>query len=141
MSLSSIPKPLRDAVRTRDQHRCTYCGVLQAGQAALFHIDHVIPRSKGGATSLDNLALQCPHCILRKSDKIDWSDPQSGQRVRLFHPLVDRWVDHFALSEDGMLAGKTEIGRATIEALSMNDPWPKSARALQIATGFLAVYR
>src|SRR5580698_8745089 len=68
----------------------------QFGQAASFHIDHIMPRSKNGPTSIDNLATQCPSCSLRKSDKTEWPDPETGTSTRLFHPLRDGWEDHFA---------------------------------------------
>jgi hypothetical protein len=127
------------AVSNRDSSRCRYCGILQAGQVAVFHIDHIVPRSKGGATILDNLALQCPHCSLRKSNKMDGRDPESGLVARLFHPLHDRWEDHFSLMRDGTIAGQSDIGRATIEALQMNDSGPRWARSFQISAGLLKV--
>ncbi|HEX4054125.1 MAG TPA: hypothetical protein VHX86_07660 [Tepidisphaeraceae bacterium] len=57
--------------------------------------------------------------------------------VRLFHPLSDRWEEHFILNDDGTIGGNTPIGRATAIALAMNDPWPRSARAMQIGAGWL----
>ena len=50
MSLSAIPKSLRRRVLDRDQGRCQYCHLSQIGQGAVFHVNHIIPRSKGGAT-------------------------------------------------------------------------------------------
>ena len=44
---------------------------------------------------------------------------QTGTRIRLFHPRLDDWNEHF--SWDGpRLTGLTAIGRATIEALKLN---------------------
>lgn len=43
----------------------------------MFHIDHIIPRSKGGATELENLALQCPGCSLHKATRTAVVDPVS----------------------------------------------------------------
>ena len=137
MSLSAIPRPLRAAVAERDDGRCRYCGLLQTGQAATFHVDHVLPRSRGGATATDNLVLQCPCCSLRKSDKTDGEDPLSRRRVPLFHPLREARADHFRLRPDGECVGLTPTGRATAEALGMNDPLPKTARALQVMLGLL----
>jgi hypothetical protein len=62
VSLSAIPKPLREAVMKRDAGRCRYCGLAQIGQAT---------------------------------------------------------------------------ARATIDALAMNDLWPRAARALQISVGLI----
>ena len=49
-------------------------------------------------------------------------DPQTKKRVPLFHPRQHNWETHFAWSEDGMyIIGLTATGRATIEALQMNN--------------------
>ena len=37
---------------------------------ALFQIDHIVPMSKGGKTTLENLQILCRVCNLRKSDKL-----------------------------------------------------------------------
>jgi hypothetical protein len=137
MSSPAIPKALRLLVFERDGGRCAYCRVLQIGQSAIFHVDHIRPRAKGGRTVEDNLALQCPHCSLRKSDKIDAADPQSGAVVRLFHPRTDAWNDHFRMGADGTIEGRRDMGRATVVALAMNDIWPRSARELQLSAGWM----
>jgi hypothetical protein len=50
------------------------------------------------------------------------ADPESGLTVRLFHPRLDRWSDHFRWSPSNptILLGLTPCGRATIERLQMN---------------------
>lgn len=60
-----IPREVADAVYSRDQGRCVYCGSTENLQ-----FDHIIPFSKGGATSLENLQLLCQKCKLEKSNKI-----------------------------------------------------------------------
>jgi hypothetical protein len=135
VSLSAIPKALRAAVAERDGGRCCYCHLRQVGQAAVFHVDHVVPRSRGGPTEEDNLASQCPACSLRKASKTAAVDPASGEVVALFHPLRQRWEEHFRVDPDGTCIGLSPTGRATVEALRMNDPLPRTARALQIAAG------
>lgn len=131
MSLSSIPRPLRLLVAERDAGLCRYCGIRQFGQVAVFHVDHVLPRSKGGATTFDNLVLQCPHCSLHKSNKTSAVDPDTGMIAPLFHPLQQAWGEHFEAKNDGTCLGRTPCGRATAKALKMNDSIPKTARALQ----------
>jgi hypothetical protein len=135
VSLSKIPQTLRAAVAERDRGQCQYCHLLQVGQGAAFHVDHVWPHSLGGLTALDNLALQCISCSLHKSNKGSGRDPETGQDTPLFHPLRHVWSAHFSLLRDGACVGKTAIGRATIEALRMNDSMPKTARALQLILG------
>lgn len=60
-----IPREVVDAVYKRDQGRCVYCGSTENLQ-----LDHIIPFSKGGATSVENLQLLCQKCNLEKSNKI-----------------------------------------------------------------------
>ncbi len=69
MSAEHVPASLQRRVRERARERCEYCGIAQELQEATFHIDHVVPRVEGGATSLDNLALACASCSLRKGPR------------------------------------------------------------------------
>jgi hypothetical protein len=39
--------------------------------------------------------------------------------VRLFHPWLDLWTEHFAF-EGAVIVGLTPIGRATVQVLAMN---------------------
>jgi len=139
VSRSSIPQALREAVSRRDAGRCQYCHLAQLGHGATFHIDHIVPRSRSGSTSLDNLALQCPNCSLRKANKTTAIDPQNGQPIALFHPLLQAWGEHFRLLDDATCVGITPVGRATVEALQMNAMIPRFARACQLALGLLDV--
>jgi 5-methylcytosine-specific restriction endonuclease McrA len=54
----------RRGVFARDGHRCQYCG------AAAESIDHVVPRSRGGAHSWDNVVAACRPCNVRKRDRL-----------------------------------------------------------------------
>jgi hypothetical protein len=98
-------------------------------------VDHVIPKSCGGETRIENLVLQCPYCSLHKSNKTTAVDPLTAAACPIYHPLLDRWDEHFVLGRDGACRGVTPTGRATVEALKMNDPLPKIARAVQIFVG------
>ena len=101
------------------------------GRGATFHVDHIIPRSVGGATTLDNLALQCPACSLRKSNKMAAVDSVTGEVTTLLHPLRQTRNTHIRLHNDGTCEGLTAVGRVTVYTLHMNDPLPRMARALQ----------
>lgn len=57
----AIPDDLRLSVYERDQYCCVYCGSGDNLQC-----DHVVPVSKGGATTLENLATACRTCNVRK---------------------------------------------------------------------------
>ena len=63
----------RRAVFARDGHLCQYCG----GTAE--NIDHVIPRSRGGTHTWDNVVAACRPCNARKENRT----PQAvGLRLR-----------------------------------------------------------
>lgn len=119
--MSYIPEKLKEETRTRAQNQCEYCHLSQQGQAATFHVDHIIPLKEKGVTDLDNLALSCVSCSLYKSAKLYAVDPQTGESIILFNPRQDIWDDHFEW-HGVVLHGKTPTGRGTITALKMNRP-------------------
>jgi 5-methylcytosine-specific restriction endonuclease McrA len=45
----------------RDEGRCRNCGSQEN-----LHFDHVIPRSRGGSSTAENIQLLCRQCNLRK---------------------------------------------------------------------------
>jgi HNH endonuclease len=120
MSTVQIPISLQRRVRLRAGERCEYCRISQAGQEATFHVDHVIPRIAGGVTALENLALACVSCSLRKGARTEAVDPASGDTTQIFHPRRHDWSDHFEANASGEIVGLTAIGRGTIVGLSMN---------------------
>jgi hypothetical protein len=132
-----IPRELAAQVRNRAAGVCEYCQLPQACQEAAFHIDHVVPRSAGGETTLENLALACVTCSLRKAARTAARDPRSGSMVALFHPRRDRWHDHFRWMRGWRFSGRTPTGRATIRALGMNRPAIIAVRRLLARLGEL----
>ncbi len=117
--MSDIPDALREQVALRAGNRCEYCGLSQAGQEAAFHVDHVVPRVAGGPTALDNLALACVSCSLRKWARRTAPDPATGEEVPLFSPRFQVWGDHFQW-DGAVVVPLTPTGRATVAALAMN---------------------
>lgn len=132
--MSYIPATLRRFVIERARSRCEYCRLSQEGQEATFHIDHVIPKSAGGETIAENLALACVSCSLRKAARQDSIDPQTGREVLLYNPRSDDWHDHFKW-EGEYVTGMTPTGRATITALNMNRLLAIAIRREEIALG------
>ena len=60
---------LRYLVLQRDCFKCCKCGASPAKDSTVeLHIDHIIPWSKGGETSLDNLQTLCSKCNIGKSN-------------------------------------------------------------------------
>jgi HNH endonuclease len=101
MSGDYVPISLQRRVRLRAGERCEYCRIVQAGQEATFHVDHVVPRVAGGVTSLENLALACVSCSLRKGARTTVIDPATGDAAQLFHPRLHAWSDHFSADASG----------------------------------------
>ena len=63
---------LRYQVLKRDNFSCCQCGASPAKDPSVsLHIDHIIPWSKGGRTTLDNLQTLCSKCNLGKSNQAD----------------------------------------------------------------------
>jgi len=143
--MSVVPDTVRAAVVARAGQRCEYCRLPTRGQVATFPIDHVVPRSRDGATTLDNLALACPHCNGSKWMHQDGTDAVSGESTRLFNPRMDAWPDHFewvkTRAQKGVLDGKTPIGRATIARLQMNAPDMIVLRQVLAALGLFTEIR
>jgi 5-methylcytosine-specific restriction endonuclease McrA len=128
--------PLRDIVERRARGCCEYCCSPAKYSTYTFSLDHIIPRSQGGTTTLDNLALACQGCNSHKYNKTRASDPFSKQQVEIFHPRNQRWQDHFAWDEQfERILGLTATGRATVEALQLNRPELLNLRKLLYAAG------
>jgi hypothetical protein len=112
---------LTGEVEARAGERCEYCRMHQSLQGATFHVEHTVPRSRGGAADLANLAWACPACNLHKSDRVEAVDPESGVIVPLFNPRRDDWSEHFRW-QGYQIVGFTSVGRATVFVLSLNHP-------------------
>jgi 5-methylcytosine-specific restriction endonuclease McrA len=54
----------RRSVFARDGHRCQYCG------AQAENIDHVVPKSRGGTHTWDNVVAACRRCNAAKEDRL-----------------------------------------------------------------------
>lgn len=132
--MSSIPVALRRLVIQRADNRCEYCGISQTGQVATFHIDHVVPSVAGGETSVENLALACVSCSLRKGARQKIEDPVAGDRVLIFNPRQQDWKEHFSW-HDVQVVGLTKVGRATVEALDLNRPTMVAIRSEEALLG------
>jgi 5-methylcytosine-specific restriction endonuclease McrA len=70
-----ISPDIRNYIFKRDEGACRYCGKELKSK---FHIDHIIPFSKGGADEIENFALACTECNLKKKDK---SLKESGMKL------------------------------------------------------------
>jgi HNH endonuclease len=131
-----VPADLRRRIRARFADRCAYCLTAEAFIAAIFEIDHIIPRSTGGETVFDNLCLACPTCNCYKASRQAAVAPLLGHTVPLFHPQYQLWEEHFIWNADAtIILDLTPIGQATIAALRMNRPALIRLRRMWIRMG------
>ena len=77
----------------RDHFACQYCGV-QPGTHELT-IDHVHPRSRGGASSWENCVLACVNCNKRKADRT----PEEARMKLKKKPIRPDWKPIYAAHE------------------------------------------
>lgn len=61
----TYPAFTRFNVFLRDRFKCQYCGVPED-----LTFDHVLPRSKGGRTTWENVVAACAPCNLRKANRL-----------------------------------------------------------------------
>jgi 5-methylcytosine-specific restriction endonuclease McrA len=80
----AVPVSRRGVLR-RDAHRCAYCGTHAST------VDHVLPRSRGGADSWLNLVACCVRCNNAKGDK---TPEEKGWPLRFmpYAPRGSAWV-------------------------------------------------
>ncbi len=95
MSKSRIPDRLRAEIFVQFGYRCAYCQTQQHISGVRLTVDHIVPESLGGTIEKRNLCLACWDCNLYKAARISVFDDQSQQDVRLFHPQMQAWLDHF----------------------------------------------
>lgn len=121
MSNKRMTPKLRDTVKKRAQNCCEYCCSQARFSMQPFAVEHIVPQSKGGETTLGNLAWSCQGCNNYKYNKTEALDTISGKRVPLYNPRKQRWRFHYAWNYDcSLMIGLTATGRATIEALRIN---------------------
>jgi len=129
----------RQQVIQRAGYRCEYCGYPQEASPIPLEMDHIIPQTKGGRTTLTNLALACRHCNQHKGTKTTGIDPETQQAVRLFNPRTDQWAEHCQfLQRSGEMIGLSPIGRATVHELRLNDRRSVRLRWLLTRAGLMS---
>ena len=67
------------SVKSKPKAICYYCGRSVSTKG--IHLDHIVPLSKGGAHSVENLCVACPHCNCSKRDKRIDAWVRIGQQV------------------------------------------------------------
>lgn len=75
----------------RDKNACQYCGARMTRAEAT--VDHVIPRSRGGRDTWDNLVLACMECNIRKSNRT----PEEARMPLLRRPVKPAWMPQLGI--------------------------------------------
>jgi hypothetical protein len=133
----------RGLVVARAGGACEYCRLLELATGVTLHIEHIMPRSQGGQTAMNNLALSCPGCNLAKAERTTGID-RSGRIQPLFNPRdyeswLLGWHLHFVLDRNsGIIAPRTPTAEATVVTLQVNSARRVFARMLQIQVGLIA---
>jgi len=91
--------PLNNATLfLRDGHTCQYCGrgasALKRGERLTR--DHVLPRSRGGADTWENVVAACSSCNHRKADRL----PSEAGLTLLSQPKRPRVAQTMMMRED-----------------------------------------
>jgi 5-methylcytosine-specific restriction endonuclease McrA len=75
----------RTNIYARDRHRCQYCE-CRLSRSEL-NLDHVVPRSRGGASTWDNVVCSCRRCNRIKGGR---TPEEAGMPLRR-RPFRPRW--------------------------------------------------
>src|ERR1043166_2637848 len=103
----AVPAQLKRLVIQRAGGCCEYCFAQARFALQEFSVEQVLPKSKGGTSESENLALACQGC--------------NNHKYNRSHPRQQPWSEHFAWNEDfTAIVGLTQTGRATVQALQLN---------------------
>ena len=130
-----VPESLRRLVAERAKYRCEYCRIPESNSFYTFQVDHIISLKHGGATVDENLALACIICNRNKGSDLGTILDHSEDIIRFFNPRKDNWLDHFEVTDEGLILPKTLIGKATVKIFALNHPDSILERRLLMSLG------
>jgi hypothetical protein len=68
-----LPREVKAAVWQRDGGRCVHCGMTDDESVARYgvhlHFDHIVPFSRNGADTVNNIQLRCEQSNLSKGNR------------------------------------------------------------------------
>lgn len=82
----------RQHVLARDRWRCQYCGKRRPTRELTF--DHILPRSRGGRTTWENIVAACVCCNTKKANR---TPEEVGMRL-LKKPVRPNWIPIFSIA-------------------------------------------
>jgi 5-methylcytosine-specific restriction endonuclease McrA len=78
----------RQSIYERDRNICQYCG--KSFSRPRLTIDHVVPQSRGGLDTWDNLVVACLKCNVRKGSRT----PDEAEMPLVRRPRKPAWFPH-----------------------------------------------
>lgn len=76
-------------------------------------------------------------CNSYKSFQTSGYDLETSQKIALFNPRKQHWLDHFNWSESGIyVIAKTACGQVTIDALQLNNSYAVTVRTAWVSVGW-----
>ena len=76
-------KAARREVLLRDAYQCQMCGACVSGKRA--HVDHIVPKAKGGSDEVGNLRTLCVSCHSRHEG---WRAVRAARNVKTFGEII-----------------------------------------------------
>lgn len=125
---------LKARVQRRAAFRCEYCHFPERFSELHFQLDHIRAEQHGGPAVMENLAWCCLRCNKHKGPNLPGFDAKTRRVVRLFHPRLDKWEQHFAW-KGPLLVGVICIGRVTVSVVDCNHPDALLAREALMEEG------
>ncbi|EON32432.1 HNH endonuclease [Gordonia terrae C-6] len=74
---------LREFIKSRDNYACRYCSISVAVEPhLLLEVDHIVPVSRGGLSTPENLQTLCWKCNRSRSKELVRAEPPQIERAR-----------------------------------------------------------
>lgn len=110
-------QPTRSNILLRDDEKCQYCGKHSRDLT----LDHVVPRSRGGQSTWDNLVACCKACNARKGNRL--LKEANMRLLRSPRPLTQEYAGLFLLRYPKLRAAYEEFilsaqGGSSVQGLS-----------------------
>jgi 5-methylcytosine-specific restriction endonuclease McrA len=98
-SLKGVPPLTNEALFRRDRNMCLYCGERFADGGLTR--DHVVPTSRSGRDSWDNVVAACKRCNHHKGSRL----PEQCGMELLALPYIPNFAEYLALTNSGRILG------------------------------------
>ncbi len=98
-----VPALTKEMLLARDRYICAYCA--QQFRFEQLDMEHIVPKSKGGANSWMNLVTACKACNHRKSNRT----PQDAGMKLHYVPYVPNRHEAFILSNRKILGDQMDF--------------------------------